>query len=82
VGEQEFIFNLEEMHRVGAICRGCGTEIIFDAAQQDTGLPDRCSVCHGDIKLLGQCFGLYRQFYRRMTESGEPIRVRVLANKQ
>ncbi len=69
MGEQEIIFDASEMRVLRIGCGKCATKILFDCANEETGVPTNCPCC-------GQVFGEgvswiagYRKWYNVASKS-------------
>jgi hypothetical protein len=81
MGDQEFIFDINEMFLVTVICSECHNGILFNCSNGDTGLPTACPTCNTDLKKTGQLLGDYRKFFKAVLESPHTFQFRVRAKK-
>ncbi len=64
--DRDTIFDLKDMHLIGFQCPKCTTEIIFDVARENTGIPMKCPTCPEEFGELtmNDVLGTYRRVYQ------------------
>lgn len=64
--ENYFIFDEQELIRIGAVCPDCGTEVVFDLTKDQTAYRPR--ICPGcEVELIAQFQTEARQNYNLIT---------------
>ena len=69
--DKDTIFDLKDMRLIGFQCPKCTTEIIFDVAKENTGIPMKCPTCieeFGELT-MNDVLGTYRRVYQGASRS-------------
>jgi hypothetical protein len=68
-------FNVGELRTVSHTCPKCQTVLTFSIVEDRYGLPQKCPTCGESMEQAVKAFGMYRTFYRLVTEGNLPIRL-------
>ena len=77
MGDKEFVFNAKEMRVIEVTCDHCGTGIVFDCANEGTGVPLRCPSCNTEDQQMYSWLLGYRKLYQAITSSKKAFKFRV-----
>lgn len=69
MGEQEMLFDADEMRVLRIGCSKCGTKIVFDCGNDGIAVPDHCPSCNYAFQEKSGWIIGYRKWYIAVSQS-------------